>query len=119
MQPSAARKPLTRARIDLQMQPSASEQQQRELAAFVRFCVIRIERRLGASERWTVKVDPASVGYQSSVAMHDGTLALESTGVGLDGTLAVWDALCRLERALRDARRAQSMRAPAERFDHG
>jgi len=104
-------------RIELQLHAQASARQQRELGAFVRFCVARLERELGPSERWIVKIDPSSGGFRSMVAMHDGALAIESTGRGLDGPLAVWDALCRLEQAVREARAGRTLRAPDERFD--
>jgi hypothetical protein len=45
--------------------------------------------------------------------------AFQSTGSGLDDSLAAWDALCSLEQALREARARRSIRHPAERFDHG
>jgi hypothetical protein len=52
---------------------------------------------------------------------------LQSTDVGLDGPLAVWDALCKLEQLLRDARSRRCTAAiddrPAHRrpaaLDHG
>jgi hypothetical protein len=109
----------SRDRIELQLDDHASERQHRELGAFVRYCVIRIERELGEPERWVVRIVPAGTGFRSTVAVQDGGVEIESTGEGLDGALAVWDALCSLEQALREARRRQSSEQYTERFDHG
>jgi hypothetical protein len=108
-----------RERIELQLDDRASIRQHRELGAFVRYCVIRIERELGEPERWMVRIVPTGSGFRSTVSLEDGELALQSSGAGLDGALAVWDALCSLEQALREARARQSMSVFGERFDHG
>jgi hypothetical protein len=106
-------------RIELQLDDHASQRQHRELGAFVRYCVIRIERELGEQERWMVRIVPAGSGFHSTIDVEDGELTLQSSGNGMDGALAVWDALCSLEQALREARTRQSYPSFAERFDHG
>jgi hypothetical protein len=93
-----------RARVELQLHREAGARQYRELGAFVRYCVSRIERELGEIEHWSVTIAPASGAFTSVVAIKDGSDAIESTGTGMDGPLAAWDALCRLEQRLRDAR---------------
>jgi hypothetical protein len=108
-----------RDRIQLELDDHATPRQHRELGAFVRYCVIRIERELGEPERWVVRIAPSGTRFASTVALHDGELDLESTGAGLDGALAVWDALCSLEQALREARSRQNTPSFPERFDHG
>jgi hypothetical protein len=119
MESKSARDRTARERIQLQLDEYASARQHRELGAFVRYCVIRIERELGEPERWMVRIAPSGSGFASTVAVQDSGLALESTGSGLDGALAVWDALCSLEQALREARARQSPRFSGEQFDHG
>ena len=122
MESRATRERARRNRIELRLHADATERQHRELGAFVRFCVFRIERELGESERWVVIVAPGSAGFRSTVTVHDGPLALQTTGTGLDGALAVWDALCRLEQALREGRSARigrPRRDPTEQFDRG
>jgi hypothetical protein len=66
--------------------------------------VSRIERELGEIEHWSVTIAPASGEFTSVVAIKDGSDTIESTGTGMDGPLAAWEALCRLEQRLRDAR---------------
>jgi hypothetical protein len=70
----------------------------------VRYCVSRIERELGEIEHWSVTIAPAGGEFTSVVAVKDGSDAIESTGTGMDGPLAAWEALCRLEQLLREAR---------------
>jgi hypothetical protein len=78
----------------------------------VRYCVTRIERELGEIEHWSVTIAPASGEFTSVVAVQDGSNAIESTGTGMDGPLAAWEALCRLEQRLREVR-AQRTADPA------
>ena len=103
--------------IELQLYDHASARQHRELGAFVRYCVLRIERELGEPERWIVRISPAVDGFHSTVSVHDGDLEIETTGAGLDGALAVWDALCSLEQALREARNKRTAAPSDDRFD--
>lgn len=70
----------------------------------MRYCVARIERELGEIEHWSVTIAPAGGEFTSVVAVHDGGDAIESTGTGMDGPLAAWEALCRIEQRLREAR---------------
>src|SRR5437764_4199182 len=93
-----------RARIEVQLHEGAGARQYRELGAFVRYCVSRIERELGEIEHWSVTIAPASGEFTSVVAVQDGGDAIESTGTGMDGPLAAWEALCRLEQRLREIR---------------
>jgi hypothetical protein len=77
----------------------------------VRYCVSRIERELGEIEHWSVTITPASGEFTSLVVVKDGNDAIEATGTGLDGPLAAWEALCRLERLLREARARRTAEA--------
>src|SRR5688572_26448144 len=43
-------------RIEITMPQTGSVRQERELGAFVRYCVNRIEQSVGAREGWTVKI---------------------------------------------------------------
>jgi hypothetical protein len=114
MESRCARARAKRARVQLQLHSGAGVRQYRELGAFVRYCVSRIERELGEIDRWSVTIAPAGGEFTSRVAVKSGDEALQSTGLGMDGPLAVWDALCKLEQLLREAhgrRRAGSIAA--------
>ncbi len=104
MESRCARARAMRARVELQLHRGAGARQYRELGAFVRYCVSRIERELGEIEHWSVRIAPAGGAFTSVVVVQDGADAIESTGTGMDGPLAAWEALCRLEQRLREAR---------------
>ena len=104
MESRCARARANRARVKLQLHSGAGVRQYRELGAFVRYCVSRIERELGEIEHWSVTIAPAGGEFSSRVAIHSADDDLESTGLGMDGPLAAWDALCKLEQLLREAR---------------
>lgn len=104
MESTCARARARRARVQLQLHSGAGVRQYRELGAFVRYCVLRIERELGEIEHWSVAIAPAAGAFTSRVEVDSDGESLQSTGAGMDGPLAVWDALCKLEQLLRDAR---------------
>jgi hypothetical protein len=106
-----ARARAMRARVELQLHQGAGIRQYRELGAFVRYCVSRIERELGEIEHWSVTIAPAGGKFTSVVAVQDAGDAIESTGTGMDGPLAAWEALCRLEQRLREARACRTAEA--------
>ncbi len=92
-------------RIVIHLHRGASPRQQRELGAFVRYCVERIERDLGVQDRWSVRITMSSVtGYGSWVEVRHLGVPLESSGSGSDGVLATWDAMGRIEQLLRERR---------------
>ncbi len=102
-----------RSRIQVQLTAWASARQQRELTAFARYCVARLERELGELE-WVVTTTPdARGGFTSTVTARQAERAADATGVGHDGTLAIWDALCNIEQILREQRRLQPRLAAA------
>lgn len=94
-----------RERIEVRLPAHASSRQHRELGAFARYCVLRIERELGERECWIVDIAPALGGYTSHVAVSDRGAMIEEQGKGHDGALAIWEAICRLEQRLREQRR--------------
>ena len=104
-----------RSRIHVELPVWASTRQSRELSAFARFCVARIERELGELDRWTVSTQAeARGGFSATVVAHHHDVAHEARGGGPDATLAIWDALCNLEPELRDVVAAEGGdRAPA------
>lgn len=104
MDSRCARARARRARVELQLHQGAGVRQHRELGAFVRYCVSRIERELGEIEHWSVTIAPVGGEFTSVVAIKDARATFESTGLGMDGPLAAWDALCKLEQLLREAR---------------
>ena len=110
MEPNCAR-PSARAkppRVELQLHHGAGVRQYREVGAFVRYCVSRIERELGESEHWSVTIAPAGGAFTSVVSARDAWDTIEARGLGMDGPLAAWDALCKLEQRLREARARRS-----------
>jgi hypothetical protein len=95
-------KPTRASRIDVQLPPAASARQRRELTAFARYCILRLERDLGERQAWLVEIATSSGKYATRIEVHDLCGALEANGVGLDAALATWEAICRLEQSLRE-----------------
>jgi hypothetical protein len=94
-----------RDRIVVQPAGHVSARQQRELDAFARYCIFRLEHELGASESWLITVEAArGSGYSSHVVVRVGGRPLEGRATGRDAALATWNAICRLEQALREHR---------------
>jgi len=97
----------TRTRVDvvLELPRANGSRLHRELAAFARYCVMRIERELGARERWHVTIAPSSgSAFGSRVSVVDHGIETAQRGSGRDAALAVWDAMCRIEQILRERR---------------
>ena len=88
MESRCARARAQRARVELQLHRGAGARQYRELGAFVRYCVSRIERELGEIEHWSVTIAPTGGKFSSVVAVKDGDDAIESKGTGMDGPTA-------------------------------
>ncbi|MBS1118967.1 MAG: hypothetical protein H6Q90_1195 [Deltaproteobacteria bacterium] len=76
----------------------------RELGGFVRYCVRRIETELGEREHWMIRIGIGRPGYKTQVVLEHFGLVLDAAGCGHDPTLAVWDAMGRIEQMLRDRR---------------
>lgn len=89
-------------RIAVQLFPSASARMERELGAFARYCIHRLERGVGQRDGWLVQVTPSSGGFASRIVLTDRGAAIEADGAGHDGPLAIWEAVCRLEQRLRE-----------------
>lgn len=96
-------KATTRSRIDVHLPRAASARQRRELTAFARYCILRLERELGERQAWLVEIAPTSGKYATRIEVQDMCGALEANGVGFDGALATWEAICQLEQSLREA----------------
>jgi hypothetical protein len=91
------------ARVDVRFgQGWATPRGKREVTAFARYCVARIERDLGAIEQWNVDVAATSGGFQARVEARDRRWSREARAIGRDRTLAIWDAMCALEQRLRE-----------------
>jgi hypothetical protein len=90
-------------RIVVHLHERTTPRQRRELGAFVRYCVFRMERELG-DLRWLVAIAPTPTGFTCSVAVTLDNLIVESRGQGFDGVCAAWDALTNVEQALRETR---------------
>jgi hypothetical protein len=93
-----------RERIDVRLPEYTSDKHHRELGAFARYCILRVERELGEREAWRVDIALSLRGYSSRVSVDDRGIVLEERGNGSDGTLATWDAMCRIEQRLRERR---------------
>lgn len=87
----------------MQLPRAASNRQRRELTAFARYCIHRLERELGQRHAWIVEIAPTSGQYATRIAVIDLFGAVEANGVGLDGALSIWEAICRLEESLRES----------------
>ena len=98
-------KPTRSTRIDVQLPEAASPRQRRELTAFARYCILRLERELGERDAWRVEIAPSSGKYATRIEVHDLCGALEANGFGPDAALATWEAICQLEQSLRESRR--------------
>lgn len=93
-----------RDRINVRIPEYAGAKLHRELGAFARYCIVRVERELGERKAWSVTISPAPDGYASHIAVSDRDATIEDRGTGHDGALAVWDAMCRIEQRLRELR---------------
>src|SRR5688572_11400456 len=93
-------------RIDVRVPSGVSARHERELGAFARYCVQRIEKDLGERQQWYVEIDVRRPGYAARVEVVHLGFVLETRGQGPDGPLAIWDAMCRIEQELRDRRGA-------------
>jgi hypothetical protein len=93
-------------RVEVRLPLTASARQERELGAFVRYCIQRIEKDLGERQVWTVDIELGGRGYSALVEVQHLGLVLQTRGHGQDGPLAIWDAMCRIEQEIRDRRGA-------------
>lgn len=93
----------TTSRIDVQLPQAASTRQRRELTAFARYCIHRLERELGQRDAWIVEIAPFAGKYTTRIAVIDLFGAIEASGAGLDGALSIWEAMCHLEQSLRES----------------
>jgi len=82
----------------------------RELIAFTRYCAARIERQLGRIGRWAVHVAPAEGSVTATITIRGTSYSGQVVAAGVDGPIAVWEAMCRLEQRLREARSVGAVR---------
>jgi hypothetical protein len=95
-------------RIVVELDDHASQRQYRELGAFVRFCVFRLEREFGQL-RWLVRILATGGEFSCFVAVQITNHVVEARGRGFDGALAAWDALSNVEQGLRETRRREGL----------
>lgn len=88
--------------ITVQLPDSSSNNRHRELGAFARYCIHRLEKELGSSGKWTVTITASSRGFASHVRVRHYGAELEESSAGHDGALATWYAMCRLEQRMRE-----------------
>jgi hypothetical protein len=89
-------------RIAVALPRDASTKQVRELGAFARYCIQRLERDLGTCGAWVVTIKISPRGFSSHVQVRHAGAVIEETSAGQDGALATWYAMCRLEQRLRE-----------------
>lgn len=97
-------------RVELELVgQSGDSRRHRELVAFARYCITRIERELGELGHWRLKVTPTMGGFSTTVTVDGGAYRAEIAATGFDGPLAIWDAMCRIEQMLREAKARRSV----------
>jgi hypothetical protein len=95
-------KPETQDRIEVELVPDRSEPRKRQLGGFVRYCVSRLEKELGAREHWKVRVEVGIGVDASTVVVRHGGETIEMFARSHDPVLAIWDAMCGIEERLRE-----------------
>jgi hypothetical protein len=91
-----------RDRIEIRLPEYAGVKLQRELAAFARYCIVRLERELGALGVWVVTLAPVFGGHTSHITVGTSGWMVEGSGTNHDATLAIWEAMCRVEQRARE-----------------
>jgi len=91
-------------RIAVGLSPPGSERRTRELGGFARYCILRIERELGARESWKVLIEVSAGTHASTVTVDHRGHTFEIRTRHQDAVLAIWDAMCRIEQSLREHR---------------
>ena len=86
--------------IDLPQQ--SSSRQVRELGAFARYCIHRLEKDLGSKGTWVVTITASHRGFASHIRVRHFGADLEESSAGQDGALATWYAMCHLEQRMRE-----------------
>src|SRR5262245_22583155 len=99
-----------RQRVSILYPAHATLRQQRELGAFVRYCIGRVERDLGEYEAWYVAIAPSARTYSSRIQVEGQGTCVEGHGSSGDPTLSIWAAMCHLEERLRENRGLPPMR---------
>jgi hypothetical protein len=90
-------------RMELILASGCGQRQRRELGAFARYCIRRIERDLGELDHWSVTIAPSCDSkYVCTVEAVQRAQCVHSTAYGHDAVLATWNALCRLEQTLHE-----------------
>jgi hypothetical protein len=97
-------------RIAVVLPESTPAKHRRELGAFARYGIRRVEHELGERDSWIVSIAPSLGGYASHIAVRSHGQILQEQGNGQDGVLATWDAMCRVEQRLREHRRESAVR---------
>jgi hypothetical protein len=94
----------TRERIAVQRPGNVSSRKRRkdhQLGGCAPYCILRVAGALGEPKPWVVHIVPARGGYASHIAFADRGVMIAEQGSGQDGTLATWDAMCRVEQRMR------------------
>jgi hypothetical protein len=82
---------------------AVNDRRQRELNAFTRYCVLRIERELDDVDGWRVSVMGSGKRTSAIVRARRRGAVIEACGSAGDLIDAIWIAMCRLEQRLREA----------------
>lgn len=74
------------------------------LMVFARFCVARIRREISGAEAWEVSYDLRDASTIAVVRARMGDEVLVGSDTHADPAIAIWNAMCRIEQRLREAR---------------
>jgi ribosome-associated translation inhibitor RaiA len=94
---------VSRPHIELRLHEAATVHQYRELGAFVRECIDRLERTFGQARWWTIKIDLHRVCYSCELTAELDHSLVQASGTGFDGAIAGWEAFRKIEGSLRKA----------------
>ena len=93
-----------RRRVAVQLPPAVGSKNQNESA--LRACAAGVVAEPGPGERatWDIPIGCYQSGLRTQIVLEHLGQTLATRGAENDSELAVWDAMCRLEKMLRERR---------------
>jgi len=88
-------------RVELELHPQASDRENRELPAFVEYCIDQIERDLGRAARWKVTIAHTGACFSCEVVVERDGIVIRGDGDGFDGAVAGRNAFVKIDKRLR------------------
>lgn len=90
--------------VELELPARMSARRRLELQELVRYCAARIEREQAPAIRtWSVQLATEPGGWRARVIAH-AAATVEAVGRAALPDAAIWEAMCRVEQPLREAR---------------